>query len=451
MEEKTSGNRWSRTKDDWISIWRKTHGDKFDYSKVPDRFVTRDKITIICPHHGEFRQIVSSHYKNGCNECAREKNRSKRPVAKEVYEQRLLKKFPGLVITEFPDDPKGESIVKFECSIHGPQESKLKNLQKATMACQECFKQARFRPPEEWIKIFRKVHGDKYDYSKADIVDNGTKITIICPEHGEFQQAPMGHSLGQGCQKCYDQYRRGKARKVSKEEFIARAKLKHGDKYDYTETIVGQTLNDKAWIRCPEHGLYLQSLLGHLCGDGCAKCSGKYNMSNKEYIQLVSKLYNEKYDLSKVEFKNNNSPIIIGCPEHGFVETNAKTFKKGHGCPVCNGSSGEEMVGIILDELGLEYRKEVAFPGQGFRFDFVVKSLKLFIEYDGEQHFKFVPYFHKTFERYHKAIERDRAKDQFAKNVNWTLLRFNFKQNKDDVKNALKKFIKRKRLITKQQ
>lgn len=30
------------------------------------------------------------------------------------------------------------------------------------------------------------IHGNRYDYSKVDYVNSGTKVCIICPEHGEF-------------------------------------------------------------------------------------------------------------------------------------------------------------------------------------------------------------------------------------------------------------------------
>ena len=41
-----------------------------------------------------------------------------------------------------------------------------------------------------FIEKARKVHGDKYDYSKAEYINASTKVCIICPEHGEFWQTP---------------------------------------------------------------------------------------------------------------------------------------------------------------------------------------------------------------------------------------------------------------------
>ena len=55
---------------------------------------------------------------------------------------------------------------------------------------------------EEFIKKAREVHRDKYDYSKVEYVNSKVKVTIICPEHGEFSQFPQKHLLGQGCPNC---------------------------------------------------------------------------------------------------------------------------------------------------------------------------------------------------------------------------------------------------------
>ena len=74
---------------------------------------------------------------------------------------------------------------------------------------------------EEFIKKAKKVHGNKYDYSKVNYINNHTNVTIICPEHGEFEQTPKGHLRGQGCPKC-----NGGVVQTT-EEFIKKAKEIH--------------------------------------------------------------------------------------------------------------------------------------------------------------------------------------------------------------------------------
>ena len=46
---------------------------------------------------------------------------------------------------------------------------------------------------KEFIEKSHTVHGDRYDYSKVDYIDNKTKVKIICVEHGEFEQTPANH------------------------------------------------------------------------------------------------------------------------------------------------------------------------------------------------------------------------------------------------------------------
>ena len=45
------------------------------------------------------------------------------------------------------------------------------------------------------------LYGNKYDYSKVTYINSITKIKIICPKHGMFEQEPRKF-LKIGCLKC---------------------------------------------------------------------------------------------------------------------------------------------------------------------------------------------------------------------------------------------------------
>lgn len=70
---------------------------------------------------------------------------------------------------------------------------------------------------ETFIEKCRKIHGDKYDYSKVDYSGYYGKICIICPEHGEFIQGADVHLSGKGCPKCA-------GKNLTKDDFIKFAK-----------------------------------------------------------------------------------------------------------------------------------------------------------------------------------------------------------------------------------
>lgn len=122
----------------------------------------------------------------------------------------------------------------------------------------------------EFISKAKLVHGDKYDYSLVEYVDRRTKVTIVCPEHGEFAQTPNRHLSNHGCPKCSIQSRVDK-RTFTKEEFISKAIEVHGDKYDYSkvEYINGHT---KVCIICPIHGETYETPSNHLRSCGCQRC-----------------------------------------------------------------------------------------------------------------------------------------------------------------------------------
>lgn len=61
---------------------------------------------------------------------------------------------------------------------------------------------------EQFIEDARKIHGNKYDYSKVEYVNSHTKVCIKCPIHGEFLVIPNDHTSGVGCKKCYYESRK---------------------------------------------------------------------------------------------------------------------------------------------------------------------------------------------------------------------------------------------------
>jgi len=101
--------------------------------------------------------------------------------------------------------------------------------------CKKCYNERRVSNTENFIKKAKKIHGDKYNYSKTNYKRAIKKITIICPIHGDFKQTPNSHLYGYGCKKCATDYNR-QLTKSNTKEFIKKAKKIHGNKYDYSMT-----------------------------------------------------------------------------------------------------------------------------------------------------------------------------------------------------------------------
>ncbi len=124
---------------------------------------------------------------------------------------------------------------------------------------------------EGFISRARCVHANKYDYALVEYSVTRVPVKIICREHGEFEQKPTKHLSGHGCQTC-GRLAAANARRLNTEQFIAKAKRIHGDKYDYS--LVSYERHDlPVKIVCPAHGEFEQKPRGHLSGHGCRKCA----------------------------------------------------------------------------------------------------------------------------------------------------------------------------------
>jgi predicted nucleic acid-binding Zn-ribbon protein len=196
---------------------------------------------------------------------------------------------------------------------------------------------------QQFIAEAKEKHGDRYDYSLvAEYHNSRTSVVIICPLHGSFQQTPHEHvSMGRGCPKCGIISRSNKKR-MPIQQFVAEAKEKHEDRYDYSLVKYVNSMTHVT-IRCLLHGPFQQVPSSHLAGRGCPDCGFIKTGDSKrkpleEFISQAREKHGDLYDYSLVEhFGDRGKPVIIICPIHGpFHQTpNIHLHKNGHGCPKC--------------------------------------------------------------------------------------------------------------------
>jgi len=141
---------------------------------------------------------------------------------------------------------------------------------------------------EDFIKRAREIHGDKYDYSKVEYVNNHTKVCVICPKHGEFWQVPSSHLRGHGCPICAD-VENGK-RKIKwtydtcyKEarKYKTRAEFQRGSSGAYVCARKNGYLNQFVWFD------KIKNPNGYWTKERCEEESRKYH-SKKEFVKGCS-------------------------------------------------------------------------------------------------------------------------------------------------------------------
>jgi len=171
---------------DFIEYCSKLYNNFYDYSKVV-YIKSSEKVTIVCPIHGEYRKTPNKH-KNGqgCPMCVNEKM------------SKLMRK----------------TLSKF-------------------------------------IIDSNKIHNGFYDYSKVVYINSNTEVEIICPIHGAFWQKPDKHiNAGHGCWLCYYERNSGENHpnynsNLSEEDRIERRKIK-----GYPEWIQNVYERDKYTCQC---------------------------------------------------------------------------------------------------------------------------------------------------------------------------------------------------------
>ena len=191
----------------------------------------------------------------------------------------------------------------------------------------------RVRTQEETIAAFKKVHGNKYDYSLFSVRFMRDKGTIICSKHGEFKQVATTHLLGKGCKQCANENHR-----MTKKRFFERCHARHGDKYDYSLAEYDGVLRSIKVI-CPVHGVFNQQAGSHLYY-GCEECgvassNTKNTSSTKTFICKAEKKHGKTYDYSKTEYIRKDKKVMIICRIHGQFEQAASSHLGGSGCPKC--------------------------------------------------------------------------------------------------------------------
>lgn len=197
------------TRESFIQKASEAHNGRYSYIDT-DYVNSKTKVTITCPIHGNYEQTPNSHLSGaGCAECYKE----------------------GLIGTRVTISARSAEDTETKC---------------------------------------REVHGDLYTYDWTDYVNSKSIIEITCKEHGTFFQRVNDHISGKGCSTCAVR-RNASSLRSDTESFIEKAKLVHGDKYDYS--LVNYTgAKGKVDIICNDHGVFSQTANDHLNGCGCRHC-----------------------------------------------------------------------------------------------------------------------------------------------------------------------------------
>lgn len=197
---------------------------------------------------------------NGCRKCV---NRHMR--TQEEFVAECTAKHNGKYdYTKTKFVKTGQKVI-ITCPEHGDFEQAAADHLRG-FGCCDCAGRG-FINTQKFIVKAQKIHGELYNYDKTRYVNNSTKVTVTCPQHGDFYPIPNDHlSKESGCRECADSI-------MTQDYFLHKANLMHGATYDYSKAVYAGASN-KVTIICKKHGEFEQAAGLHMYGSGCQKCAG---------------------------------------------------------------------------------------------------------------------------------------------------------------------------------
>lgn len=347
------------------------------------------EVIIKCKKGHIFEQTPTSHLQgNGCKFCSGSYKRDTFDFverAVEIHKDEEGKPIYDYSLVEYKNTM---TKVKIKCK-KGHIFEQTPNHHLSGHGCDMCVRGVWIMNTKQFIEESNKIHDGKYDYSKSVFRGMNEKVTIICPEHGEYEQVVICHTTNKrGCLEC-GQIKAGLENRKTVEEFIEEASKVHKYiKYDYSRVHENyRTRNDKVWIGCYTCKTFFeQRVQDHLTGYGCKNC------------------------------KTKSAIIFYAFLREEFGESMFETEVKFDECKYIH----------------------------HLPFDYYSKELNLIIELDGRQHMEEVNIFRDTLE---ERQMKDFIKMKYLEKMNISLIRI-FQEDvyenrydwKTDIKNHVRKY-----------
>lgn len=248
------------------------------------------------------------------------------------------------------------------CKIHG-QFKKQPRQHLSKSGCIKCLSDSKRKPINDFIIKANKIHNNKYDYSLVVYKDAKTKIIIICPIHGQFEQRADIHQSGSECQECAKETVRNKMRNEH-DNIIIRLKEKYGNIHDYS-LVNYIDMRHTIKIICQEHGVFEQRPDLYLDGHGCQKCASKpYSKKQITWLEYIAKRDNIyiQHAINDGEFKVGRYRVDGYCKEtntcyefHGDLwHGNPKLYKPSNVNPINKITFSELYIKTLEKQLFIE-------------------------------------------------------------------------------------------------
>lgn len=466
--------KWSNkklTKEEYVAKARAKWGDAYDYSESV-YVAGLSPITIRCIKHNHYFTVQAGNhistkqrrFSGGCPICAQDritaaralrensimaqikKIRARKPkkTSQEIFIEKAKEKYPDYDYSKV--EYKGrDTVVTLICPKHGefairPRTLLSKEKGKRPHGCWECcgMKKPALNNSEMFKEDVLALYGDKYVFHWEDYKCKTSLIRVECKLHGEHKVSVYSILHGGACGYCNG--------RLYTKDWIKNAKAVHGDKYVYDESKPPQVKSDHIRYKCPIHGWQETRYDCHVdqkCG--CPACAGYSNILSTEqrkanWVKRCKKKYNDRFDYSQFVYVNNDTKGLVTCKEHhySYMITPWGHLRGAGGCPFCTGSEGEVHIRTWLENHHINFVPQYPIPNenlfckrQHLMIDFYLPDYRMFIEMNGEQHYKYIACFHQDSWTFEDQQIRDESLRQYSKRHNVRLLVIKYNEIKN--------------------
>ena len=219
------------------------------------------------------------------------------------------------------------SRIKVKCHAHGEWSTTIRH-HVSGMRCRKCADHDLRLTTKEFIAQARAIHKGEYTYPRTEYVTRKEDVCITCRKHGDFYQRPQNHLIGSGCPTCYG------TSLLPKEDWLKEARKVHGSRFRYDLSEYPNVLITcrRHNLRIKQYrGLHLAA--EHPCPK-CLKAH-RLEVNGTAFVQKAKLRHGNTYDYSKVKYVNSQTDVTVVCPTHGDFKTNPANHVRKSGCPHC--------------------------------------------------------------------------------------------------------------------